>query len=161
MKTLALDISSTACGWAVGKVGERPEASGAIIPLKRTPFEKRMVYICEGVLDLIEEHKVEDVLIEELAFGNNKNTTMGTVRMIAGTVGAVQCWIMATHSIECRFLVASHVRKNLGVDQSRPEPGTKRKDEMKLRTRDKLLELGYTVTTLDESDAVTWLWGGK
>ena len=82
---LALDLSTTATGYAIGSEG-RPFAFGTIIPPKACKtLGPRLVHIVEALVELRERHSCTEVVIEEF----NYLRGMPAIRALAGLRGAV------------------------------------------------------------------------
>ena len=80
MRVLGIDPGYAIVGWGVVEyIGNRfaPIGYGAVITEKDTPFERRLVEIYEGVLDICKRYQPEALSIEKLYYQHNQTTVIG------------------------------------------------------------------------------------
>ena len=80
MRVLGLDPGYAIVGWGVLEAaGNRmaPVGYGALITDKDTPFEKRLVEIYDGMLDICRRYQPQAISIEKLFYQHNQTTVIG------------------------------------------------------------------------------------
>ncbi len=80
MRVMGLDPGYAIVGWGVlDCAGNRmaPLGYGALITDKDTPFEKRLVEIYDGMLDICRRYRPEALSIEKLYYQHNQTTVIG------------------------------------------------------------------------------------
>lgn len=97
MRVLGLDPGYAIVGWGiVDGVGNRmaPVAYGAVITDKDTPFEKRLLEIYDGVLDICRRYQPQALSVEKLYYQHNQTTVIG-VAEARGVIllAAAQCGV--------------------------------------------------------------------
>ncbi len=158
MRILAVDLSSTQTGWAVGEHGSQiPQAIGTITPPSRTKtLGGRFCFTIESLLRVYKEHKCENIVCEML----NHFRGAGTVRALAGISGALIYAHRKANHKDVLFLRVSEARSVAGVDTSgkkkvlvkgklKGEP-----DFLKKRALARCASLGIPAKNYDEGDAV-------
>jgi Holliday junction resolvasome RuvABC endonuclease subunit len=89
MRVLALDPSSTACGWAILDGSATVHDLGVIRPGEHRPFWSRVTRICDGVGELLDRHLCDEVLIEVttgLTYRKVRASSLAALGMAQGAV---------------------------------------------------------------------------
>ncbi len=112
-RVLALDLSSTCTGWAIGPMGENPEDTGSIKATKGDATDaERFLYFWEQIKDKYTRYGCQFILAEEL----NHFTNARTARLLAGLAGAISVLAKKELRSEVLFLNTSKCRAAIGVD---------------------------------------------
>lgn len=153
IKTLALDISTTAIGWAVnGEVLEFGE--------EKSPYTKddsegdRLHWVYMIAMGLQIAHGCQRIVIEE----SNSSMNMHTTRLLLGARG-VLIHMFHTLNLPVELISVSRVRSLTGVSTGMKKGTSKymRRKTVKQRAIERARELGAEVTTDNEADAVLLL----
>ena len=179
IKTLALDISTTAIGWACGEWREEyiritGDSRDAITleAKQRIDFGEEKRHKVEGETEAdifhscyiivmgiwIANDKPQRILMEE----SNSSMNMHTTRLLLGLRG-ILIHAFYNADIQVELLSVSSVRSRTGISTGCKKGTTKymRRKIVKQRCIDKCHELGYDVKSDDAADAVLLLLAGE
>src|SRR4051812_41251823 len=105
-RVLALDLSTTSTGWAVGAPGGKPEIVGTIRPAndpRATTPASRMLTIARAVSGICKAHGCTFVIAEQL----NSDVNMNTTRVLGQVAGAVMVIVRAEQGLDVHFMNTS------------------------------------------------------
>ncbi len=157
---ITLDLSSTCTGWAVGLMGNRPQATGSIRMPKgdHTDAEKFLFY-WEAIKAKFIQYGCQFLLAEEL----NHFTNARTARLLAGLAGAISVLAKKELQSEVLYLNTAKCRSAIDVRLGWDEvEGKKVRPDVKKRVAERLEHYGIYGLPEDEADAcVILLAAGK
>ncbi len=157
---LALDLSSTCTGWAVGEMGKAPVITGSIRPDKKTEYTdaERFLYFWNYIQRIYTNYKCQFILAEEL----NHFTNARTARLLAGLAGAISVLAKKELESEVIFLNTQKSRAAIAVDLTwdivqTPKGPKKVRPDVKKRVAKRLEWFGIKGLPEDEADAAVIL----
>lgn len=142
MKILALDLSLSSSGWAVGSPGGRM-AFGTITTSPKDTLAARYEQIWEAVFEKATLYEADWVAVEGLHVVRNVATTT----KLAGLIGAVRLGFYQERKLDLLDFRPSEVRKAIGLK------GNAKKEQVIAAVE----ALGYKPANDDEADAIATL----
>jgi len=155
VRTLALDLSSVATGWAIGEPG-KPEKWGTILrPKDKKGWgEAEMLdYFCEEIAWLVYTYKIEFAVGEQLNVSRNMQTT----RILAGLRGAVIRELWSHWELDMVLFEPQTYRKAAKVPLEGLGSPKGKKARIMAREAKMLKTLGIEVEDDNQADACTLL----
>lgn len=144
MKVLAFDQSTRVTGYSVFENGKYVK-SGVIDLHKITDTDERSKQMGLEICKLIEEHKPDEMVIEEVAMQSNADTLKKLARIQGMAIG-----FATAHNIPTHILEPSRWRRALHFEQG---PKVKRA-QLKQQSRDFVKNvLGLEIKSEDENEA--------
>lgn len=144
IRLLALDTSSTITGWALYLNGKLNKHN--IIDLsKNNDSEQRLKQMKQQIIAILKKIKPHIVVIE----ANRNNNNVKTVRMLSSIMGVVEGYCL-TCDIYYEELPPSQWRKYVKDNEILPT----HRDDLKKWSIDKVTNMGISIQTDDESDAI-------
>ena len=156
MKTLSLDLSTTATGYAIGQPGGISSQIGTILRPKRKDMEEGEMYMffIEEICRLVTVNRIELVIAEQL----NVSVNMQTTRVLAGLRGAVVYQLKKMYDLDVLFFEPSKFRKTAGLDLTGlPRNKGARRQEIKHRTMELTKKMGISPEDDNQADAALLL----
>jgi Holliday junction resolvasome RuvABC endonuclease subunit len=141
LRTLALDLSTTSTGWAIGNGS--PEAWGTIKPPAKAGVIERIAFVVDESLKLFRDFAIEAVAIEESNYARN----MKVARALLGLRGALVLEFWRASGKEPAAFHRLSILKALGLKAADGKEGVIRL----------LAAQGYNAETEDEADAIAVL----
>lgn len=143
-KLLALDQASITTGYAILDNGKLVVASHFTVRDKDSA--QRLVKIRQHVINLIQEYRVDEVVMEEIQLEENRVNNVQTFKVLAEVYGVIQETVTEMR-LPLRSVYASSWKSGVGI------PKTRRETEKKAAQRI-VQEQFHTTPTEDEADAV-------
>lgn len=138
---LALDLSSTNTGYCVGHLFNRVVAYGSIKPATREHVGALFQSIIDQVVEVYKQYNCSFIVVEELNYFRNANTT----RLLAGLRGAVVYAIWQMYQLEIIFVSPPEIKKWVGLSGNAD----------KIAVQKLVVQLGFKPNNFDESDAIS------
>ena len=144
MKIISMDQSTRITGWSLFENGKYVK-SGVIDLHKITDTDERSKQMGLEICKLIEEHKPDEMVIEEVAMQSNADTLKKLARIQGMAIG-----FATAHNIPTHILEPSRWRRALHFEQG---PKVKRA-QLKQQSRDFVKNvLGLEIQSEDENEA--------
>lgn len=113
MKVLALDQSSRISGWSIFEGGQLKEY-GKFNAEKAGEIPQRLAFIRKQVQELIEKHKIQEVVFEDIQLQQSKINNVQTFKVLAEVYGAISC-LLVELGIPQTAVLASVWKSTLGI----------------------------------------------
>ena len=156
MKLLALDLSTTCTGWAVGESESlRPKTYGHIKPKAQLFRPSRIEQTVAEVMNIARMESVEKVVAEDINAGQGGTSSFQTALALAELRGALQLDLWRWRGLTLELANLSTIKSKLAVARQLQMKGTPKKEHV----RQLLRRLNYHPENDDESDAIAvWLY---
>ena len=173
MRQLALDISTTAIGWATAEENAWPGSAKEYTTLDPATFEfgtetadwdnshsegEKLFWVFAAVSGLIVGYDPQECVIEE----SNSSKNMITTRLLMGARG-VALFACYRNKVKASMMTCGAARKACGIDMSGMKQWTKykRRKETKRRVIEWANKQGFETDSDDTADALVLLMAGE